>query len=79
MQTFELVIVHNQVNPGLGLPLSIWSGVFSSSSERADYLIDVVKQTHKFNAAHPDSQVVVSFLKIDCRDAVSQPIAEYSA
>lgn len=78
MNTFELVIIQNDPSPAMGLPLAIWSYVFPSSSERADAILDAIQTTNRFNFAH-DKNILISFLKIDSRDAEQVYIEEFAS
>lgn len=43
-----------------------WSEVFDTPSERADYILDIIAQTEKFNS-NPMNElpVIISFIKVD--------------
>lgn len=63
---FEVMVIeNNQIHGTAG----VWSECFETSSERADYILDLQAQEAAFISKYGRGSCVFSFLKADTRDA----------
>lgn len=58
-QSFELLIIETSEDHK-----ALWTKVFQTANERAEYIFDTLEQTLKYNKANP-SPVCLSYIKID--------------
>ncbi len=67
-----MVLENNQINKSA----AVWSETFATSSERADYILDIQAQEARFVSMYGPGACIYSFLKADTRDAAPVKIQE---